>query len=52
MGDECLLDTVVDEKLINSDLKKKERVFFVFFFVFLLFLGPLRQHMEVPRLGV
>ena len=23
-----------------------------FFFVFLLFLGPLPQHMEVPRLGV
>ena len=27
--------------------------FFVFFFFFfLLFLGPLPQHMEVPRLGV
>ena len=23
-----------------------------FFFVFLPFLGPLQQHMEVPRLGV
>ena len=22
------------------------------FFVFLLFLGPLPQHMEIPRLGV
>ena len=27
-------------------------VFFFFFFVFLPFLGPLPQHMEVPRLGV
>ena len=27
-------------------------LFFFFFFVFLLFLGPLPQHMEVPRLGV
>uniref|UniRef100_A0A8D0MWN7 N-myc-interactor n=1 Tax=Sus scrofa TaxID=9823 RepID=A0A8D0MWN7_PIG len=26
--------------------------FFFFFFVFLLFLGPLPRHMEVPRLGV
>uniref|UniRef100_A0A8D1BK53 2'-phosphotransferase n=2 Tax=Sus scrofa TaxID=9823 RepID=A0A8D1BK53_PIG len=26
--------------------------FFFFFFVFLLFLGPLSWHMEVPRLGV
>ena len=26
--------------------------FWFFFFVFLLFLGPLQQHMEVPRLGV
>ena len=25
--------------------------FFFFFFVFLPFLGPLPQHMEVPRLG-
>ena len=24
----------------------------IFFFVFLPFLGPLPQHMEVPRLGV
>ena len=27
-------------------------LFFFVFFVFLLFLGPLQQHMEVPRLGV
>ena len=26
--------------------------FFFFFFVFLPFLKPLLQHMEVPRLGV
>ena len=26
--------------------------FFFFFLVFLLFLGPLPRHMEVPRLGV
>ena len=26
--------------------------FFFFFFVFLPFLGPLPQHMEVPGLGV
>ena len=25
---------------------------FFFFFVFLLFLGPIPRHMEVPRLGV
>ena len=25
---------------------------YIFFFVFLLFLGPLLWHMEVPRLGV
>ena len=33
--------------------KKSLKLFcFVLFFVFLLFLGPLLQHMEVPRLGV
>ena len=26
--------------------------FFFFFLIFLPFLGPLPQHMEVPRLGV
>ena len=26
--------------------------FILFYFVFLLFLGPLPRHMEVPRLGV
>ena len=29
-----------------------EILFFFFLFVFLPFLGPLPQHMEVPRLGV
>ena len=31
---------------------KKSVVFLFFVFVFLPFLGPLPQHMEVPRLGV
>ena len=26
--------------------------YFILFFVFLLFLGPLPRHMEVPKLGV
>ena len=34
-------------------VKNKSRMFLVFIFlVFLLFLGPLPRHMEVPRLGV
>ena len=27
-------------------------LFFIYFFIFLSFLGPLLKHMEVPRLGV
>jgi len=28
------------------------KIFFFFFFVFLPYLGPIPQHMEIPRLGV
>ena len=35
-----------------SELHATEIVRIFFFFVFLLFLGPLPRHMEVPRLGV
>jgi len=35
----------------RKDLEKMTFLFFIYF-VFLPFLGPLLQHMEVPRLGV
>ena len=37
---------------ISWKFMAKSVFLFFFFFVFLLFLGPLLQHMEVPRLGV
>ena len=43
-----------EEDSIYSSIKKKySGINLIFFFlVFLLFLGPLSRHLEVPRLGV
>ena len=39
--------------LIERGKGKRETVLFIFIFlVFLLFLGPLPRHVEIPRLGV
>ena len=40
---------------VHSEIRtenESEHLPYYFFFVFLPFLGPLPQHMEVPRLGV
>ena len=41
-------------KLDKNDINIRFRAInsFFFFFLFLPFLGPLPQHMEIPRLGV
>ena len=41
-----------DVRLWVSSLTLIEATLFLFFFFFLVFLGPHPQHMEVPRLGV
>ena len=38
--------------IVPVGLSPLHGLFFFFFLVFLLFLGPLPRHMEVPRLGV
>ena len=38
--------------LIKNYIKDWEDFFFVFLLLLLLFLGPLKRHMDVPRLGV
>ena len=46
-------DRVCKVNVLNStELYTLFICLFIYFSVFLLFIGPLPQHMEIPRLGV
>ena len=54
-GTKAQVDTVPVSTWLDSrqEGRMTEYIYiYIFFFFFLLFLGPLPQHMEVPRLGV
>ena len=53
-GYQCSLPQTVGETkaLVYELICDQKKNFFLFFFVFLLFLGLIPRHMEVPRLGV